>query len=57
MATLLKGPKMPEIADPTPLPDEQQTAKARKRRLASETKSSGVASTILSAGGKETLGS
>lgn len=53
---LFSTPKMPKIEDPTPLPDEQQTTAARKRGVAKATKSSGFASTILSAGGRETLG-
>lgn len=48
---------MPEIQPPTPMPDEQMTTAARRRRLATETSKSGVQSTILSAGSRETLGS
>jgi len=47
---------MPEVAKPTPMPDETQTTAARRKRVATETKSSGAQSTILSAGGRETLG-
>ena len=57
MSGLLSSPKMPKIEAPTPLPDEAQTTAARKRRVAKETKGNGVQGTILTAGGKETLGS
>ena len=56
MAGLLSKPKMPTIEDPTPLPDEAQTTAARRRGVAAESKKSGFASTILSAGSRETLG-
>lgn len=56
MSGLFSKTKMPEVEDPTPLPDEQQTTKARRRRVAKETSRSGVESTILSSGGRETLG-
>lgn len=56
MSGLFKTPKMPAIEPPTPLPDEAQTTAARRKRVATETKSSGSQSTILSAGGRETLG-
>lgn len=54
MAKLFKAPKMPEIEPPTPMPDEKQTTDARRRRIAKEVSKSGT--TILSAGGRETLG-
>lgn len=57
MSGLFKSAPLPKIEDPAPLPDEKQTTAARKRRIASETKSSGVQSTLLTAGGRETLGS
>ena len=57
MAQLFKTPKMPKIEPPTPLPDEQQLTAARRKRVAKETKGSGVQSTILTAGGAETMGS
>lgn len=53
---LFSTPKMPAIEAPTPLPDEAQITAARRKRVATETKSSGAQSTILSAGGRETLG-
>lgn len=56
MASLFKSPKLPTPEPPAPLPDEQQTSQARRRLLARETKSSGVQSTLLTAGGRETLG-
>ena len=57
MSGLFSKPKMPAIEPPTPVPDEQQTTAARRRGVAREAKKSGFASTILSSGGKETLGS
>ncbi len=56
MSGLFSKPKMPKIEDPTPLPDEEQSTAARRRGVAKESKKSGFASTILSAGGRETLG-
>lgn len=56
MTGLLSKPKMPTVEPPTPLPDEEQTTKARRRRLSKETQSGGVRSTLLTAGGRETLG-
>lgn len=53
---LFSAPKMPKIEDPTPLPDAEQTDAARRRGVARETKQKGFASTLLSAGGRETLG-
>ena len=55
MSSLFAKPKMPEIEPPTPMPDEQQTTAARRRRVAQET-NKGAGQTILSAGGRETLG-
>ena len=56
MAKLFSTTKMPAIEPPTPLPDEAATTAARRRRIATETKTAGAQSTILSAGGRETLG-
>lgn len=56
MSKLFKTPALPAVEPPAPLPDEQQTEQARRRRIATETKSSGVQSTLLTAGGRETLG-
>lgn len=53
---LFKTPKLPEIKPPTPLPDEKELTAARRRRIAKERGSSGSLSTVLSGGGKETLG-
>lgn len=49
-------PSIPEPEPPAPMPDEQDTATARRRRIAKERQMSGYESTILSQGGKETLG-
>lgn len=56
MAKLFKTPKMPVIESPAPLPDQAEIAKARRRTIATETAKGGTQSTILSAGGRETLG-
>lgn len=56
MASLFKTAKMPAIEAPTPLPDQDQLTAARRKRLATETKSAGASSTILTAGSRETLG-
>lgn len=57
MSGLFSKPKMPAVEPPTPLPDEDQQDKARRRRIAKEKNQGGVASTILSGvGQKETLG-
>lgn len=57
MAGLFK-PKVaaPVVQPVTPMPDKAQTDIVRRKRLATETKTSGYQSTILSAGGRETLG-
>ena len=56
MASLFSKPKTPAIQPPTPLPDEQQLSRARKRTVSQAAKGSGYQSTILSTGGAETLG-
>lgn len=56
MSSLFSKPKQPVIPPPTPLPDEKQLTKARKRTVSEATKGSGYQSTILSTGGAETLG-
>lgn len=58
MANLFSGPKMPKVEKPKPMPDEddEQITRARRRRVAKETQSSGTQSTLLSSGGRETLG-
>ena len=53
---LFKTPKLPTVEPPAPLPDEKEATAARKRGIASATRSSGVQSTLLTAGGRETLG-
>ncbi|WP_456385762.1 hypothetical protein [Profundibacter sp.] len=49
---------MPKIEPPTPtpLPDQAQADKAKRRLVAKEQAGSGSQSTILSTGGRETLG-
>lgn len=54
--SLFSPPKTPVIADPTPLPDQDQETSARRRGVAKAAKSSSFSNTILSAGGRETLG-
>lgn len=56
MAQLFKSLKMPKIEPPTPLPDVKQITDSRRRRVAKEGSGATVASTILSSGGRETLG-
>lgn len=58
MAGLFGKPKMPAIEPPKPMPDadDPQITQARRRRVAKETQQSGVRSTLLSTGGRETLG-
>jgi hypothetical protein len=56
MAGLLSKPKLPPIAPPTPMPDTQATTLARRRTIAKESASQGYTSTLLSAGGRETMG-
>lgn len=56
MSAIFGKTKIPEPEDPTPLPDEEQATKARRRMLAKEAGSTGAKSTILSSGGRETLG-
>lgn len=55
MSGLFK-PKQPTVEAPVPMADEAEATKARRRRVAKEVKGTGVQSTILSAGGRETLG-
>lgn len=55
MTGLFKKPEMPKVEPPTPMPDEKELTVARRRRVAKET-SGGAGQTILSAGGRETLG-
>jgi len=56
MTSLFKTPKPPKIEPPTPLPDEAQATAARRKRVATEVAGAGAQSTILTAGGRETLG-
>lgn len=56
MGGLFKKPKVPDVPKPTPLPDPVEQVAARKRGIAKTVKEKGFQSTILSSGGKETLG-
>jgi len=56
MSGLFKTPAAPEIKPAVPLPNQEELKKARRRTIASESKSSGQTSTLLSTGGRETLG-
>lgn len=55
MANLFKKPETPVIPDPAPLPDQKQTAMAKRKLVAREMKGTGVQSTVLT-GNRETLG-
>lgn len=55
MAGLL-SPKTPKIEDPAPMPDDEGLQKARRRGIARERAKGGRESTLLTAGGRETLG-
>jgi hypothetical protein len=54
--TKLFSTPTPKIEDPAPLPDEDKLKKARQRMIAKETQTGGKSSTLLSTGGRETLG-
>jgi hypothetical protein len=56
MGSLFKTPAAPEIKAAAPAPQESELAKARKRKMQSETQTGGTSSTLLSSGGRETLG-
>lgn len=58
MTSLVKKPKLPEIKDPDPLPmaDDKMGGMFRKLQLFKSSQRSGNQSTILSGGGRETLG-
>ena len=56
MGSLFKTPAAPEIKAAAPAPQESELAKARKRKMQSETETGGTSSTLLSSGGRETLG-
>lgn len=47
MGSLFK-PKMPDVEDPVPLPDEEVEERARRRRVASLRRRQGAESTRLS---------
>lgn len=48
--------KTPKVEPPAPMPDDQNLNKARRKRISREQKSGGFRSTLLSTGGRETLG-
>lgn len=56
VASALRKPSMPGVPKPLPTPDEVEIAAARRRRIAAETRMSGVASTLLGGGSGGTLG-
>ena len=56
MSGMFKSPAIPEIKAAAPMPQDSELAAARKRKLAAESQTGGAASTLLSSGGRETLG-
>ena len=56
MTKMFKTPAMPEVKAAAPLPSETDAKKAMTRKVATESKSGGSGSTLLSTGGRETLG-
>ena len=58
MTKLLQGQKLPDPPKAQPLPDPNSASvkQARRRRLQSEKGRSGRASTVLTAGSRESLG-
>ena len=56
MGGLFSKTKMPEVKPTAPLPNEDQIKKSARRRTAKSRKESGAESTLLSTGGRETLG-
>lgn len=58
MAQMFKTPKTPTIEAPTQMPteDDEEIRRKKRRRIAEEKNRSGVDSTILTAGSRETMG-
>lgn len=56
MGGLINRPKPPKPPKPTPLPDEDEAKQAAARRLNELRARSGLESTLLSEGNRETLG-
>jgi hypothetical protein len=56
MGGLFKKPKVPAPPKPIPLPDEDEARAAAARRLNELRARSGLQSTLLSEGNRETLG-
>jgi hypothetical protein len=56
MGGLMKKPKVPKPPKPVPMPDEDEARNAAARRLNELRARSGVESTLLSEGNRETLG-
>jgi len=56
MSNMFKTPPAPKIEPAAPMPQESEIAKAARRKMQGEQKTEGARSTILSSGGRETLG-
>ncbi len=56
MGGLFRKPKPPAPPKPVPMPDEEEAERARMRRLNELRQQSGLQSTLLSEGNRETLG-
>jgi len=56
MGGLTKKPKVPKPPKPIPMPDEDEARQAATRRLNELRARSGLQSTLLSEGNRETLG-
>jgi len=56
MGSLFKTPPAPTVKAPAPMAQESQLKKAARRKMESESASGGKSSTLLSSGGRETLG-
>lgn len=54
--SLFSTPKLPDPAPATPLPNEEGIRDAERRRLAEQRRRGGERSTLLTGGGRETLG-
>lgn len=55
-ASAMKSPKMPDVPKAAPMPQQDQLDAARRRTVQAQRSRSGVQSTILSGGGRETIG-